>query len=559
MVIRKFILNRWSFFPWLILLVFTALIAWPIFLPGYFSHHDDLQVMRIFEMRKCMGDLQIPCRWVPDMGFGNGYPLFNYYNVFPYYIGAIGSYFLGFIGSAKLLFFITLSLAGVSMYLLARELFGAYPALLAAALYMFAPYRALDIYVRGAVAESFSIAIIPLIFYFARKLIKEDLLRFRIGLALSFAAFLTSHNIMTLIFSPVIFIILLIWFWKREFTVVKSLTLYLLLGFGLAAFFVIPAFLERNLVQIDNLVRFDLDFRGHFVTLYQLFLDRSWGYGASSPGIGNTISFQIGWPHYFLVIASLFSLLIMKRKEGRRLILYVALLVIFIVALFMTHVRSAFIWEKIGILRFTQFPWRFLAVAVFSSSLLGGFFVYNLKAPLGKAVTVALIIITIVLNWSYFKPYQFIPNLTDKEKLSGQMWEIQQKAAILDYLPIHSLEPLEPAPNKPIIVQGNVDIKNFENKSNRWKFEANVSDSSVVEIPVFDFPNWQVFVNGNKVEHSNKNYLGRISFTLSPGNYLVSGKFENTLIRTISNIISLISILIIIFIPFYGKIRKTNI
>lgn len=508
-------------------------------------------------MKKCIDDWQIPCRWVPDLGFGNGYPLFNYYNVFPYYIGAIGSYFLGFIGSAKLLFFMAVTLAGVSMYLLAEELFGTYPALLAATLYMFAPYRALDIYVRGAVAESFSLAIIPLVLYFAFKLTKKDLPRFKIGLALSFAAFLTSHNIMTLLFLPVISAFFLIWFWKREFTIVKSLILYLLLGFGLSAFFIVPAFLEKNLVQIDNLVRLELDFRGHFVTLYQLFLDRGWGYGASFPGVGDTISFQIGWPHWFLALGSIVSWFFVKKRDYKWLILYCATLLIFAGSIFMTHIRSAFIWEQIGILRFTQFPWRFLSIVIFSSSLLGGFFVYNLKESVAKIVTVILIIVTVFLNWNYFKPQQFIFDLTDKEKLSGKLWETQQKAAILDYLPIQSVEPLEPAPPKPIIVKGDAEIKNFENKSNRWQFEANVFDSSVVEVPVFDFPDWQVFVNGKKIDHSNKNYLGRISFNLSRGDYFVVGKFENTLIRTIANIISAISILVIIFI-LYGKIRKTD-
>lgn len=547
MFTKKFVFNLWPFF---LLLLLTTLIAWPIFLPGYFSHQDDLQVMRIFEMRKCIEDLQIPCRWVPDLGFGNGYPLFNYYNVFPYYIGAIGSYFLGFIGSAKLLFFIAVTLAGVSMYLLAKGLFDTYPALLAATLYMFAPYRALDIYVRGAVAESFSIAIIPLILYFAFKLTKQNLPRFKIGLALSFAAFLTSHNIMTLLFLPVISTLLLIWFWKREFLVIKSLILYLLLGFGLSAFFIIPAFLEKNLVQIDNLVKLELDFRGHFVSLSQLFLDRSWGF--------DTISFQIGWPHWFLAIGSIISWFFVQKRDYKWLILYFAILLIFVGSIFMTHIRSAFIWEGIGILRFTQFPWRFLSVVIFSSSLMGGFFIYNLKESVAKIATVLLIVVTVFLNWNYFKPQQFMFDLTDKEKLSGKMWETQQKAVILDYLPIQSVEPLEPAPPKPIIVKGDVQIKNFENKSNRWKFEAHVDDRSIIEVPVFDFPNWQVFVNGMKVEHSHKNYLGRISFTLGRGDYVVVGKFENTLIRTISNIISFISILVIILIPFYGKIRKNN-
>src|SRR3989304_10348317 len=88
----------------ILLLAFSLLVVWPLFLPGYFSHHDDLQVMRIFEMRRCFEDLQIPCRWVPDMGYGNGFPLFNYYSVLPYYLGAVLSYVLGYIGAAKVLF-----------------------------------------------------------------------------------------------------------------------------------------------------------------------------------------------------------------------------------------------------------------------------------------------------------------------------------------------------------------------------------------------------------------------------------------------------------------------
>ncbi|MDO8573414.1 MAG: 6-pyruvoyl-tetrahydropterin synthase-related protein [Candidatus Daviesbacteria bacterium] len=547
-----------KFWPFAILFFFTILIAWPLFLPGYFSHHDDLQVMRIFEMRKCIEDLQIPCRWVPDMGYGNGYPLFNYYSVFPYYIGATASYLVGFVGSAKLIFFLAVSFAGISMYFFVRELFGTYPALTASALYMFAPYRALDIYVRGAIAESFSIAIIPLVFFFALKLIKHDQQRFRIGLTLSFAAFLLSHNIMIILFLPVIISILFIWYWKKNFKTIKTLVISLFLGFCLSAFFIVPAYMEQNLVQIDNLVRFSLDFRGHFINLYQLFLDRSWGYGVSSTGTADTMSFQIGWPHYFLVIASVFSLLVIKRKERKLIMFNLVLLAAFVFSLFMTHVRSAFIWEQIGILRFVQFPWRFLSVAIFTASLLGAFFVYSLKESFVKITVALLILSAIILNVSYFKPQQFIFNLTDEEKLSGQLWETQQKAAILDYLPVGALEPRESAPLKPAILAGDAVIKNFQNRSNSWHFQANVTDSAIVEVPIFDFPNWQVFANGKKINHSNKNYLGRISFTLPSGEYFVVGKFNNTLVRTVSNTISLISIFILIGRPLYEKSRRNN-
>ncbi len=156
-----------------ILLGLSAFILWPTFMPGYFFHHDDLQVMRIFEMRKCFDTGQIPCRWVPDMGYGNGYPLFNYYSVLPYYIGGLASYIFGFVGAAKVLFFIPLLIGGFGMYFLIRNLYGEWPALLAATLYQFAPYRALDGYVRGAIAESFALAIIPFVFYAFLKLQKN--------------------------------------------------------------------------------------------------------------------------------------------------------------------------------------------------------------------------------------------------------------------------------------------------------------------------------------------------------------------------------------------------
>src|SRR3989344_8224157 len=108
----------------ILLIFFCTLITWPVFMPGYFFHHDDLQVMRIFEMRKCFEDLQIPCRWVPDMGWGNGYPLFNYYSALPYYIGGLFSYIFSFVISAKILFFIAVFFGGITMYLLGNRLFG---------------------------------------------------------------------------------------------------------------------------------------------------------------------------------------------------------------------------------------------------------------------------------------------------------------------------------------------------------------------------------------------------------------------------------------------------
>ena len=552
----KNLLNK--YWPILICLISVCFIIWPLFLPGYFSHHDDLQVMRIFEMRKCILDLQIPCRWVPDMGYGNGYPLFNYYGVLPYYIGAITSFILGFIVSAKLLFAIPLFLGSISMFLLARELFGVYPGVLASILYTYAPYKALDTYVRGDIAESFALSLIPFCFYFALKVIKEGKFKNLIGLSLTLFLFLISHNIMTVLFMPIFFVTIIYWLICQKGKNKSLLFITIILGFGLSAFFILPAYFEKNLVQIDNLIRRDLNFRAHFVTINQLFFSRFWGYGSSSLGTDDTISFQIGWPHWWLVVLA-FLAFIFKFKSKHKItdLLPLLLIGIFLFAALMTHVKSAFIWEKIDILKYTQFPWRFLSIVAFASSLLGAYFLSNFQQNYKKLTIFLIIILTIALNWSYFKPGEFYFNLTDQQKLSGKLWEDQQKAAILDYLPINSSEPRESAPEGSIIVSGKAILENFEKKSDSWKFKVNVIDNTEVEVPVFDFPTWKVSADGKLINHTNENNLGRIEINFpKSGQYFISGRFTNTPIRLLANIISLLSIISLFGLGFYGKNYK---
>ncbi|OGE43692.1 hypothetical protein A3B45_03320 [Candidatus Daviesbacteria bacterium RIFCSPLOWO2_01_FULL_39_12] len=537
----------------ILLLAFSLLVVWPLFLPGYFSHHDDLQVMRIFEMRKCFEDLQIPCRWVSDMGYGNGYPLFNYYNPFIYYVGGLLSFIFGFILSAKILFFMAALSGGISMYYLGKEIFGKEAGFVAAILYQFVPYKALDLYVRGALAESFAISIVPLCFLFAYKLIREFKVRYFIILTISLAILLTSHNIMTIFFIPTLILFCAFWIYIEKSKLFIPLILSLALGFGLSAFFTIPSFFEKDLVQIENLTRLDLDFRAHFVSLNQLFFDRSWGYGASSPGSDDTISFQIGWPHWWIVIASIISMAIYFKERSSKYALLI--LLVFIVAIFMTHIRSAFIWEKFTLLRFVQFPWRFLSVAVFSASLLGGFLVSSTSVKYKKYSMILIVTLAVVLNSNFFKPDQFYPNLSDQQKLSGQFWEQQQKAAILDYLPQTALKPQEAAPSMPIITFGQANIKDFKIRSNRFEFNIDVVEEAKIEVPIFDFPDWQVLANDKVIPHT-QGTIGRIAFSLDRGEYLVEGQFENTLIRTLSNWVTIISFLLLLVIIFYAKDRK---
>ena len=548
---KKFFLNNW---PLILIFALSILIVWPLFVPGYFSHHDNLQVIRIFEMRKCFIDFQLPCRWVPDMGYGNGYALFNFYGPLAYYIGAAASYILGYIGAAKLLFLLPLIFGAVGMYLLGKELFGKIPGTVSAILYLFVPYRALDSYVRGAVGESFALAIIPFVFYLLLRLIKTQNRKYFSLATFTTFLFFVSHNIMVLIFTPLIIIWVLFWLYKEKWKGLKICLLSLGLGFGLAAFFILPAFFEKGLVQTDALTRAELDFRAQFVKVPQLFIDRSWNYSGSQPQSSNTISYQIGWPYWWLVVLSLFAVVLSKKRKD--VALFTFLLIMFGFGVSMTHNKSAPIWEFIKILAYVQFPWRFLSIVILSSSLIGGYFVSLFKGKWLIAVSTAVILLTAILNWQYFKPEHFYYGLTDSQLLSGQNFIDQQSGALLDYLPKTALEPRELAPTSPFFVQGEGDIENYINRSNRWEFDALVTKDANIVIPVFDFPDWTVLIDNKVFPHSHNNDLGRIEINLSKGDYHVRGEFNNTPLRTFANILSLVSFGGALLIIKYGKNRK---
>lgn len=532
----------------LLILAFSILITWPLFIPGFFFHHDDLQVMRIFEMRICLQDLQVPCRWVPDMGYGNGFPLFNYYSALPYYMGAFLSYFLGLINSAKALFFIPLVLGGISMFFLGQKLFGKEAGFLVGVLYLFAPYRALDSYVRGAVAESFALALIPLVFYFSLKIIEKPT---RINLvlgSLSLAGFLLSHNIMTMFFMPFVILWNMMFLYLNKWKNWKAVLANVILGIGLASFFLLPVFLEKDLVQTETLLQGGSDFRTHFVSVYQLFLDRSWGYGGSEFGPNDTISFQIGWPLWWLVILAI-PLLVINFKDTKKSAIGIFFLAMFFLSIFMQHNKSAFIWEAIGSLQYAQFPWRFLSLSIFSGAILAGYVLQYL--PRHKSLVVWIIVIAaILLNWQFFKPREFYPWINDKNKLEDPLWEIQQKAGILDYLPKTAFEPQGRASDNIEVLSGQAESSNYDVRSNRFSFNIQVSENSYIQVPVFDFPNWTVYVNGKEIAHDNKSSWGRIGFGLPPGIYEVKGVFKDTLVRTIGNSLTALSGVLVLLIVF---------
>lgn len=512
--------------------------------------HDDLQLGRLYQLDECFADRQIPCRWVPDMGYGYGYPLFNFYPPFPYYLAEV-FHLLGasLIDSIKFVFILGFVFSGILMYFLAREFWGEIGGLVSAVFYLWAPYHAVDVYVRGALNEFWALVFFPAVFWAVYKLIKEENWRFVPVLAIFYSLLLLSHNLMSFFFTPAIVLwgVFLVWYLQNTWLALIKPLIAGIWGVGLASFFVLPMIIERKFAHIETMFIGYFNYLAHFVSLNQMFVSRFWGYGASTWGPEDGMAFAIGQLHWLMVAVSLlfFGVLWLKKRD-KRFYLVTLYSLLFTLCSFLAHLRSTPIWQRITILSYMQFPWRFLGFVAFFTSFLGGAMVAEIKEKKKAAILgLVLVVAVIVLNFSYFQPEKII-KVNDAEKLfSPKGWHKLQTDAIFDYLPIYAERPPGgPAPEKPWFEEGEGEIKDFQKGTDWQEFKLDVnSEKAIVRLPQFFFPGWKVWVDGQQTEIDNGNFLGLITFEVSKGEHRVSAYLTNTKVRTLGNLLSLIAFL----------------
>ena len=111
------------------------------------------------------------------------------------------------------------------MYLLAREFWGELGGVISGLFYTYAPYHAIDVYVRGAVGEFWAMAFLPLVFYGLYKLFREKWWGVIVA-ALGFGGVILSHNLTAMMAMPFILLVAFILFIfsksKKHFLILNS-------------------------------------------------------------------------------------------------------------------------------------------------------------------------------------------------------------------------------------------------------------------------------------------------------------------------------------------------
>lgn len=563
-----------KFLPVILILILSFWAVNALFHPGFFPMHDDEQIARLYELHRALSSGQFPPRWIDGLGFGFGYPFYNFYPPFVYYLGEI-FYILGFslIISTKLVMGLGFVFSAIFIYLLAKEFFGKIGGLVTAVFYLYAPYHSVDLYVRGALAEFFTFVFLPAVLWATYKLVKEKSRSWLIINSLFLSFLLLSHNLIALVFLPFYFayFVFLLAGEKEKKKVLLFFSFSVFLFLGLTAYFWLPAIIERQYTLVDQILTGELaSYKLHFVYLRQ-FINSAWGYGGSIYGLNDGMSFEVGKLHLVLTVlgGALGLYFFLKKKNEWQVFMFYVLCFMF--SLLMASFYSQFIWDKLPPLWYVQFPWRFLVLtALFSSLLAGGvvdYFQRTSRFSVKWLVVTVPIALVIFLNKDYFQPARYL-EVTDEDYTANEdlNWRVSKMS--FEYVPNGIATVLsdiqttqvdikkEELPEKPFEVGSGIKVVNQEILPHIKKFL--IEGSGKLTINTFYFPGWEVKIDGQKVKVDDNNKFKLMTVYLPEGKHRVEAKFGNTPVRSLANILSAASLFIFLTLMFLPKDVKDH-
>lgn len=576
----------------IILLVISLAIliylAIPLFQPGLPVNNDrEVYPTWLTEFEQNIKDGNLIPRWAPNLWHGMGSPLFIFVSPGFYYLAQffrLGSF--GILLSVKLAIFLSLAIGYIFMFLLAKKLWGKWPALLCATVYTFMPYHLGLITPRGGYAELLAMGLWPLSLYIFYQLIQTGKIKYwLIGVfAVSFQ--MLAHNILSVIFIPLLFFFIIFFNHKSKLSKWLPFT-SLLLGVLLASFFWLPAFVEKTALNLEELtegVTMNMghyNFHNHFIEFNELIHIDTSRYFDQVPKF-------LSYLGMLIILTSL--LFIFKRgtdKNNKKILLF--WMVVLFVGVFMSTSSSVFIWESIPALKLFQYPGRWLSIVSLAIGLSAGVVINVFKGRSLKIVCLIFSAVYIFMAIGYTWPAEYYPTKEDHnykpaESLLSQMVYVAYGDNFYDDINRINLYSVEPSTipkgvniptlqllrsamvvddtrkiqagqeiNLPIFPKiektEEITITESEIKSTEYRIKVRADQAGSLIINTLYFPGWQVWLDGQpfpKEQIIFHDKLKTMGITIPQGDHQIIVKFVDTPIRIAGKIISILTLIIAI-------------
>ncbi len=547
-------------------------------LPG--SADTPIHFYRALEFTRSWGPGVIYPRWAPDLAYGYGYPLWNFAPPLPYLI-PLFFYAAGLSLETSLKLLITLAALGYALgtYLFVRDRLGPQSALVAAAIYTLAPFALREALLYGGnYPQYLAISLYPwLLWALGRVHSRRGGPGNILLIAFFYGALILSHLFHALALTPVAAAYaVLLWLGDlRDLRRPAASGLGLGLGLLITTFFWLPALMERSFTRAVEDIYLSVS------PVYLRFLDwrelLAWPRALDARAANPWVPFSLGPAALALAVLGTLAYIIGRRLrnsarqggpipqdpervgpiyQSTNLPIYHALffLVLLAACIFMMLPASSWVWADAPFLAVAEFPWRLLGLVNLCLAFLGAAGIHRAVFRWRGLLALGGALLVLFSSAVYlYPPHPFVRYGETVGDMAGYELVTQTigTTTLGEYLPRWVIAVPQGSPMADALRQGRpvdkLDPASLpERASVHLLNHTAVSDVYRIDSPAafqarfrtFYFPGWAAYVDGQAVDIVIEPESGLITASVPAGSHELRLSFQDTPLRTMSNVIS---------------------
>lgn len=539
---------------YILIIIASIIISIPLANKNLNIYRDDgiQHICRIIGTEQTLADKQFLPMIMSNLCNNFGYSWNIFYSPLTAYMSVVLRIFnFSYVNCLKLCMFVIVVLSGLTMYKLTLRITkNKKLATLASIIYILAPYRITDMYIRTALAELASFIFIPIVFEGLYIIVNEEKKSYK--LALGAAGLILTHQVIAMYTAIICFAYLIVFFKKlKSKTVLKNIGVNLSFCLLMTSFYwvgllqhyfstsyevFVPGRMEREEVLIFYKAKFS-----------QLFITSS----------EQTMIYAIG---LLSVIGLVLTPIAYKKVPEEYKKTYMFFLITGIVLIGMT--LKIFPFEKLPqALTMLQFTFRlFTFTSFFFAFVVATNFAILIKnfktLDIVVLLTISVLLLVPYKSKLYFNLQENEERLINGVRVTENTGRVHAGMASMEYLPTKAFKNLKHIANRKdeVIVLDNDEavISDYTKQNSNMNCRiSNINKETTIELPYIYYLGYRVYANGQEIKYTESDN-GLIQINIAQDSQ-IKVKYLGTNEMLISYAVSIISFATIIVLNHKNK------